>query len=484
LARLALAALLAFAAGCEHAEPPLAPLTFSSDAWPNEPVGLTVLSEYGFDETLPTGVAVPLSDGWRINNPAGYATQASDPGAPLSPPNVGQWRYPIGFAGGDAPATMYYQLDSPHEMYFSYSWKASTPWQGHPSGVNEISFVVAQDNILVVQMHGPPGGEGPYALIVTTEFTTSNGHLENSEGDDPGTRHLFGNVNGGNYIVTPGQWYQIEVYFKMSTTSASRDGVIRWWVNGTLVGDYTTVNFDVTHPWEEFQFSPNWGGVGSAKTEEDHFWYDHVRLSVGTSPAPGDLMVTTNTSGLSLDPDGYTITVDGSQSQAIAVNDSVAFTGLAPGDHVVTLSNVAGNCTARDGPTRTVTVPSGGTASTAFSVRCEPGPATQLVFTVQPSNALPYPAATIQPPVKVSVLDAQGNTVMTFAGQVTIAIGRNGGVLVPGTLRGTQSVAAVNGVATFPDLSIDQPGRGYTLRTAALDLAGTESASFDILMTR
>jgi hypothetical protein len=470
------------AAGCEQGDAPLAPPQFGSEAWLNEPVGFTLLSDYRFDESLPAGEGQSLSDGWRIRNPAGYATHASDSDAPSSPPDVGQWRYPVGFAGGDAPATMYYHLETtPSQMYFGYWWQASTPWQGHPSGVNEISFVSAQDNILVVQMHGPPGGEGPYALIVTTEFTTSNGHLDNSEGDDPGTRHLLGNVNGGNYIVTPGQWYQIELYFKMSTTSTSRDGVIRWWVNGTLVGDYTTVNFDVTHPWEEFLFSPNWGGVGSTKTEEDYFWYDDVRLSVGTSPAPGDLTVTTSTSGLSLDPDGYQVSIDGGPSQPIAGSGNVTFTGLAAGDHLVALSDVAGNCTVRDGQTRTVSVPSGASASTTFSVGCVPGPATHLVFTVQPRNALPYPVATIQPPVKISVRDEQDNTVTSFTGQVTIAIGRNAGMIVPGTLRGTQAVAAVNGVATFPDLSIDQPGRGYTLRAAAPVLAGVESVSFDIL---
>jgi len=33
----------------------------------------------------------------------------------------------------------------------------------------------------------------------------------------------------------------------------------------------------------------------------------------------------------------------------------------------------------------------------------------------------------------------------------------------PGTVPGTRTVTAVNGVATFSDLSIDQLGNGYTL---------------------
>lgn len=271
--RVAVVALIACAAGCES---PQAPARLD-ETWPNEPAGFASLSDYGFDDAMPAGDGVALSDGWFLSNTQGYATRASDPGAPFDP-NVGQWRYPVGFAGGAAPATMYRNLGAQRqEMYFGYWWKVSASWQGHPSGVNELSFVLAQDNILVVQMNGPPGG--PYDLIMTTEFTTSNGHLVNSAGDDPGGRHLFGNVNGGNYAVTPGEWYRVEVYFKMSTTSTARNGIIRWWVNGTPVGDYTGVNFDVAHPFEEFQFSPNWGGVGGTKTEEDHVWFDHARLS-------------------------------------------------------------------------------------------------------------------------------------------------------------------------------------------------------------
>src|SRR3989454_2051032 len=46
-------------------------------------------------------------------------------------------------------------------------------------------------------------------------------------------------------------------------------------------------------------------------------------------PPPGNLKVTTSTSGSDLPPTGYTVTVDGTTSQAIGINDSVTFTGLS-----------------------------------------------------------------------------------------------------------------------------------------------------------
>ncbi len=105
-------------------------------------------------------------------------------------------------------------------------------------------------------------------------------------------------------------------------------------------------------------------------------------------------------------------------------------------------------------------------------------PPLHLAFTQQPSTTLPL--MTIQPAVQVAVLDATGNRAASFTGQVTIAIGRNGGVVVPGTLSGTKTVNVVNGVATFADLSIDQLGNGYTLVVSTSGVVTAESAPFNI----
>jgi hypothetical protein len=80
--------------------------------------------------------------------------------------------------------------------------------------------------------------------------------------------------------------------------------------------------------------------------------------------------VNTATAGEDLDPNGYTVTVDGSSSQSIGINDQVSFSGLAAGDHQVELSGVASNCTVNGANPRTVTVNAGGTAQTTFGVTC------------------------------------------------------------------------------------------------------------------
>ena len=83
---------------------------------------------------------------------------------------------------------------------------------------------------------------------------------------------------------------------------------------------------------------------------------------------------------------------------------------------------------------------------------------TQLAFGQSPTSA--GASASLSPAVTVLVEDSLGNVVASDTSSVTMAIGNNPG---GGTLSGTLTVAAVNGVATFNNLSINKTGSGYTL---------------------
>ena len=93
-------------------------------------------------------------------------------------------------------------------------------------------------------------------------------------------------------------------------------------------------------------------------------------FSVSCMTPPGNLTVSTSTTGSSLDPDGYTVTVDGGSPQLIGINASVGYANLSADDHTVALSGVAGNCSVSDANPQTVTVPSGGTVTASFSASC------------------------------------------------------------------------------------------------------------------
>ena len=117
--------------------------------------------------------------------------------------------------------------------------------------------------------------------------------------------------------------------------------------------------------------------------------------------------------------------------------------------------------------------PSGGVRASRAGAQ-----ARQLRFTTQPSRTIPD--STIRPPVQVTAFDSAGNVVTSFTGNVQVAIGHDGAALGRANLTGTTTVPAVNGVATFANLRIDQIGTGYTLTATASPLAADTSDAFDV----
>jgi Pro-kumamolisin, activation domain/Bacterial Ig-like domain (group 3) len=110
--------------------------------------------------------------------------------------------------------------------------------------------------------------------------------------------------------------------------------------------------------------------------------------------------------------------------------------------------------------------------SAPFNVTASPA---KLVFTTQPSNT--NAGASIIPAVAVTIEDATGSVVTGATNPVTIAIGTNPSA---GTLGGTLTAIPVNGIASFPGLTISAAGKGYTLTASASGLTGAISAAFNV----
>ena len=238
------------------------PSSYGSASWPNEPSNAGTIVDVPFN-SLPSGGMYSAYNNYAI---------VGDSTAPLSPSNVIQFTRPPGQTGGDQVFTA---LPNMREVYLGFWWKPSNPFDGWLNNSNKLIFLKSPvlDNI-VENMYGPRGGNRQLAFIL--QLTTDNCHLPTGFGDCPGTYVLLPNASSG--ITSLGQWHRIEVYVKHSTTRTSRDGILRWWVDGVLAGNFTTVNFQI-EPWNEMHIVQAWDSPDPTQTSTDRHWFDHLRIS-------------------------------------------------------------------------------------------------------------------------------------------------------------------------------------------------------------
>jgi hypothetical protein len=239
--------------------PPPPPPPPPPGAWPNEPPGMTLVSEEPFNALVESG--------WNIvqrqtTNGSGVSI-GSDATAPASPANVLTMKYAAGYVAGSEPGAEYLGLGTPaSEVFVGFWWKASNPWQFHPSGVNKIAFLFsAVDNIYIMMYND---GSGPPTIQVEPQLLND-------------VRRLAPNVTATP--VTLGVWHRIEWYVKYSTTLTSGDGIVKWWVDGVLQGVYSNLQMPAAAGFVECTIAPTWGGIGGTKTQTDFYWYDQYHVS-------------------------------------------------------------------------------------------------------------------------------------------------------------------------------------------------------------
>lgn len=240
---------------------------------------MTLATDWGFDQIPPSepDIAIPESPHWSVfygvpPGPAkGWVERMSDPEAPLSPPHVYGFVYPKGMGEGVAPSTVYYPtrtntileklgllpggaLDA-DEVYVGFWWKPSTPFDLGPNG-NKIAFLFNGG--------GDRGGQQFLILLPDQRLHV----LPEYPGDYKWRRP---NVNAT--LVTLGKWHRVEWHSRLST------GSLNWWLDGELQGSHSDLRN--TYKFDMFQFSPTWGGnTGARKHQTDHYWFDHVRVSI------------------------------------------------------------------------------------------------------------------------------------------------------------------------------------------------------------
>lgn len=256
--------------------------------WPNEPPGSTVLLDCAFD--------TPTCDGQLLDpyNSAGLAasppsantvTVVSDPTAPFSPTNV--MRASLFHPNTQGGTELHYIAPTKiNEIYVGFWWKVNPEFNGNVVNASKIFFVrgsIPGTNGVFLMRTNP--GEAPY-LYWTTQLPNNRDQC----GSGPDVDICYPNVQ--SVPLTRGQWYRVEAYFKASSCDTCHDGIVRWWVNGTLSGDYQ--NFAYGPVLDTFVWSQTWDGHGNAMgfTADAHHYMDHLHIS-----CPNGCPVSTNTGG-------------------------------------------------------------------------------------------------------------------------------------------------------------------------------------------
>lgn len=268
------------------------------------------------------------------------------------------------------------------------------------------------------------------------------------------------------------------------------------------IGNATLSN---VHPASEVR-SPDTFGVLKLYLYEDSYAWKFIPVAgktftdsgssaCHTPPPSGSGGVSASLSTVAASPPTLTAS-NGSSLSTITVTVKSGAGAAMSGASVVLSATGTGNVvTQPSGPTdasgvatgtlssvgagpKTVSATANGTGITQKPVvTVNPAAKTALGFQVQPGNT--NRNESISPAVQVQIRDQFGNRISGATDDVTIAIGNNPS---GGTLGGTTTVAAVDGTASFANLTIDNAATGYTLVATASGLSNATSDGFNIIV--
>lgn len=159
-------------------------------------------------------------------------------------------------------------------------------------------------------------------------------------------------------------------------------------------------------------------------------------------PGSGSLQITTATTGTSLDPDGYTVSLDGGSPQSIVTNGTLTIGSVPSGSHSVQLSGEAGNCTVSGDKSRVVTISAAQAATVQFVIACvtpPPGSGSIAVTATTSGSSLDPDGYTIR-------VDQGSSQTLTINGTRTV-----------GSLTAGPHTAQLGGLATNCTVAGDNP---------------------------
>lgn len=243
--------------------------------FPNDSGG-TRLVDWGFDKVEGQGLkdAYPSPD-----KDARDITTCSD--APISPPNVLKNLRALAGDGSGGNQLDYYQK-SFDEVYVGLVWKANPEFEG---AYGNRLFIILTDNgiqgfVSWNKLENRTLDEGRVTFSPVAGINVNNCHLTGDPRCVAGSMNLDANIKP-NHVVGRNKWHLVEAILKRSTAEGRKDGRIRWWVDGELLGDYIGLDtgggriVDVSYQqgWVNRQL------VKQTQTTDWYYLVDHIRIT-------------------------------------------------------------------------------------------------------------------------------------------------------------------------------------------------------------
>ncbi len=242
----------------------------AAGVWTNEPAGANVVLDCPFNSVSGCGILDVYSS----------STIASDSSAPISPNGVVKSTLYAGNSSGGMQIGISFP-QTYREMYVGLMWRTNPQFEGRPQG-NKLFFMRGSGTNGVFLFGADRLTNGSNSMI----FNHNTGGLDNSHTCGSGGYMCYPNAGPGT--LTVGVWTKLEAYIKASTTATSRDGIVRWWVNGVLAGNYTNMNYGWTG-LNDWAWSETWDGyVNPLPSVEWNHFIDHLHVSGGGGGASTD----------------------------------------------------------------------------------------------------------------------------------------------------------------------------------------------------
>jgi len=261
-----------------------AQLVPSGNAHPNEPPGFVRFAEHNMS-SLPS---YPRSLGGLLGSWFGYPQNdpdlvlvTPDTSAPESPPNVIQTIFKAGLPSGNAPVNMggwdasgTGAAGQKSKMYVSLWVKiVGVDYENQLAGT-KLGFIGVGESPSGASNEGYWFMGGTGAQAIQSSFQMS--FIQQNQV----SRRMNQNRTSAR-VMTVGSWHHWECLFEINNVG-SPDGIFRMWVDGTLIMDYSDVEYITpgnTNRFFSWKWNPTWGGIGGTRTRSDQINIDHVYLS-------------------------------------------------------------------------------------------------------------------------------------------------------------------------------------------------------------